>query len=157
MKKPILLISKVEVIDVPDNGSNVIECTKECHGEVFPVGPADVSSMHYMNREIEHAEVHTFIEYLDVTPEGFPPCSDVRKTEIKIAMTRDIQIQLGKPFETINNQAEELSELSNRNSNQLDMINGLIIERDEFDRLYVEMLNMSIWGRVKFLLLARVW
>jgi len=156
-KKPILLISKVEVIEVEDNGSSVIECTKECHGDLFPIAPDDMSIVRRMTRELEYADVHTFTMYEDVTPEGMRPGTDILRTETKIAMTRDVQAQLGKPFETINAQSKELSELSNQVCNQRDIMNGLRIERDEFDRLYIEMLNMSIWGRIKFLLLAEVW
>lgn len=157
MKKPILLISKVEVIEVEDTGSDVIECTNECHGDVAPITMADMPRIQQMNLEVEYADVKTFVMCEDVTPEGMRPGTDILKTETKIAMTRDVQMQLGKPFETINAQAEELSELRNQVSRQGYQIIKLEAARDGFSGLCVQYATMSIWGRVKFLLLAEVW
>jgi len=157
MKKPILLISKVEVIEVPDEGSNVIECTKECHGDLFPITPDDMSIVRRMTRELEYADVKTFIMCEDVTPEGMRPGTDILRTETKIAMTRDVQTQLGKPFETINAQAKELSELRGvvfAEKVQHRLTAERLVKVKKYNEAFV---NMSIWGRIKFLLLARVW
>jgi len=156
-KKPISLISKVEIIEVEDNGSSVIEVTNECHGDVVPITMADMPRVQQMNLEIKYADVHTFTMCEDVTPEGMRPGTDILKTETKIAMTHDVQMQLGKPFETINAQAKELSELSNDNCKQRDSINRLIDEREYWYNESTHYATMSIWSRVKFLLLAEVW